>query len=198
MIKSVLNDSRDFTSLNWRSLYPKIAFVPLLGYPVFRLLRNTWIPIYLSILTLTSFRGDWIYLRLQGQWCHQALLKCQTSIDNTVWALSSFEINISERISQCIVSHLTHDRYCSVTWTEVSLIRYWSKPLGYRYRKRDSWEDRGKQRSQSHLFQNKTKQKWISMRMMLTPMFLIKQTSEKTDTKQSEQKHKQNKTQFKQ
>ena len=56
-IKSVLNDSRDFTSLNWRSLYPKIAFVPLLGYPVFRLLRNTWIPIYLSILTLTSFQG---------------------------------------------------------------------------------------------------------------------------------------------
>ena len=37
-----------------------------------------------------------------------------------------------------------------------------------RYRKRDSCEDRGNERLQSHLFQNKTKTKWMSSKIMVT------------------------------
>ena len=37
-----MNDSKYFTSLNWRSLYQKIAFVRLKGYPVFSLLLKNW------------------------------------------------------------------------------------------------------------------------------------------------------------
>ena len=37
-----------------------------------------------------------------------------------------------------------------------------------RYRKRDSCEDRGNERLHSHLFQNKTKTKWMSSKIMLT------------------------------
>ena len=50
MIKSILNDSQDFTSLNWRSQYPKIALIRLKVYPIFRLLQDTGIynlPFYL-------------------------------------------------------------------------------------------------------------------------------------------------------
>ena len=50
MIKSILNDSQDFTSLNWRSQYPKIALIRLKVYPIFRLLQDAGIynlPFYL-------------------------------------------------------------------------------------------------------------------------------------------------------
>ena len=48
-VKSILNDSQYFTSLNWHSLYPKLAFVRPKGYPIFRLSQNTGIynlPLY--------------------------------------------------------------------------------------------------------------------------------------------------------
>ena len=58
MIKSILNDSQDFTSLNWRSLYPKIAFVRVKGYPIFSLLQNTGIYNFTIYLKVYEFLGE--------------------------------------------------------------------------------------------------------------------------------------------
>ena len=56
MIKSILNDSQDFTSLNWCSMYPKIAFVRVKGYPIFSLLQNTGI--YNFTIKIYEFLGE--------------------------------------------------------------------------------------------------------------------------------------------
>ena len=58
MIKSILNDSQDFTSLNWCSLYPKIAFVRVKGYPIFSLLQNTGIYNFTIYLKVYEFLGE--------------------------------------------------------------------------------------------------------------------------------------------
>ena len=58
MIKSILNDSQDFTSLNWCSLYPKIAFVRVKGYPIFSFLQNTGIYNFTIYLKVCEFLGE--------------------------------------------------------------------------------------------------------------------------------------------
>ena len=64
MIKSILNYSQDFTSLNWRSLYPKIAFVRLklknISYSV--CCKKLKFTIYLSILKFYEFSGETEYI----------------------------------------------------------------------------------------------------------------------------------------
>ena len=57
MIKSVFNNSQDFTSLNWCSLYPKIAYL------IFSLLQKKLkFTIYLSILKFYEFSGETEYI----------------------------------------------------------------------------------------------------------------------------------------
>ena len=58
MIKSVLNNSQDFTSLHWCSMYPKIAFVRVKGYPIFNLLQNTGIYNFTIYLKIYEFLGE--------------------------------------------------------------------------------------------------------------------------------------------
>ena len=58
MTKSILNDSQDFTSLHWRSLYPKIAFVRVKGYPIFSLLQNTGIYNFTIYRKIYEFLGE--------------------------------------------------------------------------------------------------------------------------------------------
>ena len=58
MIKSILNDSQDFTSLHWCSMYPKIAFVRVKGYPIFSLLQNTGIYNFTIYLKVYEFLGE--------------------------------------------------------------------------------------------------------------------------------------------
>ena len=64
MIKSILNNSQDFTGLNWCSLYPKIVFVRLklknISYSV--CCKKLKFTIYLSILKFYEFSGETEYI----------------------------------------------------------------------------------------------------------------------------------------